>query len=114
MFYGHFNQEVQSLSLQQKFNNTSNVGTNRGRGGKRMRKNDENRRKRRKQRNPNHLPGNAKLCATVKKTDHADLEQRKDESMQNKTFEKVFSNISFKIAYANSKNIKQLIVRTKV
>ena len=26
---------------------------------------------------------------------------------KNKTFEKVFSNISFKIAYANSKNIKQ-------
>ena len=44
MFYGHFNQEVQSLSLQQKFNDTSNVGTNRGRGGKRTRKNDENRR----------------------------------------------------------------------
>ena len=42
------------------------------------------------------------------------LNKEKMALCKNKTFEKVFSNISFKIAYANSKNIKQLIVRTKV
>ena len=42
------------------------------------------------------------------------LNKEKINLCKNKTFEKVFSNISFKIAYANSKNIKQLIVRTKV
>ena len=42
------------------------------------------------------------------------LNREKMTLCKNKTFEKVFSNISFKIAYANSKNIKQLIVRTKV
>ena len=42
------------------------------------------------------------------------LNKEKMNLCKNKTFEKVFSNISFKIAYANSKNIKQLIVRTKV
>jgi hypothetical protein len=42
------------------------------------------------------------------------LEEQKINLCKNKTFEKVFSNVSFKIAFANSKNIKQLIVRTKV
>ena len=42
------------------------------------------------------------------------LNEQKKNLCKNKTFEKVFSNISFKIAFANSKNIKQLIVRTKV
>ena len=42
------------------------------------------------------------------------LEKEKMNLCKNKLFEKIFSNISFKIAYANSKNIKQLIVRTKV
>jgi hypothetical protein len=42
------------------------------------------------------------------------LEEQKTNLCKNKTFEKVFSNTSFKIAFANSKNIKQLIVRTKV
>ena len=32
----------------------------------------------------------------------------------NKTFQKVFENIDFNIAFSNSKNIKQLIVRTKI
>ena len=31
-----------------------------------------------------------------------------------KTYKKVFENIEFNIAFSNSKNIKQLIVRTKV
>ena len=42
------------------------------------------------------------------------LNEQKINLCKNKTFEKVFSNVSFKIAFANSKNIKQLIVRTKV
>ena len=42
------------------------------------------------------------------------LDKEKMNLCKNKTFEKVFTNISFKIAFANSKNIKQLIVRTKV
>ena len=42
------------------------------------------------------------------------LNEQKENLCKNKTFEQVFSNISFKIAFANSKNIKQLIVRTKV
>ena len=42
------------------------------------------------------------------------LKKEKINLCKNKTFEKVFSNVAFKIAYANSKNIKQLIVRTKV
>ena len=42
------------------------------------------------------------------------LDEQKINLCKNKTFEKVFSNTSFKIAFANSKNIKQLIVRTKV
>ena len=42
------------------------------------------------------------------------LDKQKINLRKNKTFEKVFSNTSFKIAFANSKNIKQLIVRTKV
>ena len=42
------------------------------------------------------------------------LNREKMNLCKNKTFEKVFSNISFKIAYTNIKNIKQLIVRTKV
>ena len=31
-----------------------------------------------------------------------------------KTYQKVFENIEFNIAFSNSKNIKYLIVRTKV
>ena len=31
-----------------------------------------------------------------------------------KTFQKVFEGIDFNIAFANSKNIKQMIVRTKL
>ena len=42
------------------------------------------------------------------------LNEQKMNLCKNKTFEKVFNNISFKIAFANSKNIKQMIVRTKV
>ena len=49
-----------------------------------------------------------------KKTIMQILNKEKINLCKNKTFEKVFSNVSFKIAYANSKNIKQLIVRTKV
>ena len=42
------------------------------------------------------------------------LEKEKKNLCRSKTFEKVFSNINFKIAFANSKNIKQMIVRTKI
>jgi hypothetical protein len=42
------------------------------------------------------------------------LEKEKKNLCRSKTFEKVFSSISFKIAFANSKNIKQMIVRTKI
>ena len=42
------------------------------------------------------------------------LEKEKKQLCRSKTFEKVFSNINFKLAFANSKNIKQMIVRTKL
>ena len=42
------------------------------------------------------------------------LEKEKKNLCRSKKFEKVFSSINFKVAYANSKNIKQLIVRTKI
>ena len=42
------------------------------------------------------------------------LDKNKINLCKNKTFEKVFNKVSFKLAFANSKNIKQLIVRTKV
>ena len=42
------------------------------------------------------------------------LEKEKKNLCRSKTFEKVFSSINFKIAFANSKNIKQMIVRTKI
>ena len=42
------------------------------------------------------------------------LEKEKKNLCKSKTFEKVFSSINFKIAFANSKNIKQMIVRTKL
>ena len=42
------------------------------------------------------------------------LENQKKNLCRSKTFDKVFTNITFKIAFANSKNIKQMIVRTKL
>ena len=42
------------------------------------------------------------------------LAKEKINLCKSKTFENVFVNINFKLAFANSKNIKQLIVRTKV
>ena len=42
------------------------------------------------------------------------LEKEKKTLCRSKTFDKVFTNINFKIAFANSKNIKQMIVRTKL
>ena len=42
------------------------------------------------------------------------LAKEKINLCKSKTFEKVFVNINFKLAFANSKNIKQMIVRTKV
>ena len=32
----------------------------------------------------------------------------------NNRFKKCFENVDFKIAFANSKNIKQMVVRTKI
>ena len=45
---------------------------------------------------------------------NAILEKEKKQLCRSKTFEKVFSSINFKIAFANSKNIKQMIVKTKI
>ena len=42
------------------------------------------------------------------------LQKEKATLCSNKTFQKAFENIDFNIAYTNSKNIKQLIVRTKI
>ena len=42
------------------------------------------------------------------------LAKEKKNLCKSKTFDKVFSNITFKIAFANSKNVKQMIVRTKM
>ena len=42
------------------------------------------------------------------------LQQEKAKLCSNKTFQKVFENVDFNIAFSNSKNIKKLIVRTKL
>ena len=42
------------------------------------------------------------------------LQQEKVKLCSNKTFQKVFENVDFNIAFSNSKNIKKLIVRTKL
>ena len=42
------------------------------------------------------------------------LAKEKKNLCRSKTFDKVFTNINFKIAFANSKNVKQMIVRTKL
>ena len=42
------------------------------------------------------------------------LQNEKAKLCSNKTFAKVFENIDFNIAFSNSKNIKKLIVRTKI
>ena len=42
------------------------------------------------------------------------LDKEKKKLCRSKTFDKVFVNITFKIAFANSKNITQMIVRTKL
>ena len=42
------------------------------------------------------------------------LDAEKAKLCTNSQLKKCFDNIEFKIAFANSKNIKQLIVRTKI
>ena len=42
------------------------------------------------------------------------LQKEKAKVYSNKTFLKVFENIDFIIAFSNSKNIKKLVVRTKL
>ena len=42
------------------------------------------------------------------------LNAEKAKLCTNKSLKKFFDNIEFKLAFANSKNIKQLIVRTKI
>ena len=42
------------------------------------------------------------------------LQKEKAKLCSNKTFAKVFDNIDFNIAFSNSKNLKKLIVRTKI
>ena len=47
---------------------------------------------------------------TIKKI----IADEKAKLCSNSLFKQAFANIDFKIAFANSKNIKKLIVRTKV
>ena len=42
------------------------------------------------------------------------LQKETAKQCSNKTFLKVFENVDFNIAFSNSKNIKKLIVRTKL
>ena len=42
------------------------------------------------------------------------LQNEKAKLCSNKTFSKVFENVDFNIAFSNSKNLKKLIVRTKI
>ena len=42
------------------------------------------------------------------------LQKEKAKLCSNKTFLKVFENVDFNIAFSNSKNIKKLVVRTKL
>ena len=79
-----------------------------------MKKNDESKSRRRKPKTQNIYWVMPSYAEPFKETIMQILEEQKTNLCKNKTFEKVFSNTSFKIAFANSKNIKQLIVRTKV
>ena len=57
------------------------------------------------------MPSYAKLFKhEIKKI----LQNEKKILCSNKTFQKVFENIDFKIAFFNSKNITQMIVKTIV
>ena len=42
------------------------------------------------------------------------LQKEKATLCSNKTFQKVFENVDFNFAFSNNKNIKKLIVRTKL
>ena len=42
------------------------------------------------------------------------IAEEKEKLCSNSLFKQLFANIDFKIAFSNSKNIKKLIVRTKV
>ena len=42
------------------------------------------------------------------------LQQEKKKLCNNKTFKNVFENVDFSLAFANSKNIKQMVVRKKL
>ena len=42
------------------------------------------------------------------------LQNEKAKLCSNKTFAKVFEDVDFNIAFSNSKNLKKLIVRTKI
>ena len=42
------------------------------------------------------------------------LQNEKAKLCSNKTFSKVFEDVDFNIAFSNSKNLKKLIVRTKL
>ena len=42
------------------------------------------------------------------------LQNQKAKLCSNKTFGKVFEDVDFNIAFSNSKNLKKLIVRTKI
>ena len=42
------------------------------------------------------------------------LQNEKAKLCSNKTFSKVFEDVDFNIAFSNSKNLKKLIVRTKI
>ena len=42
------------------------------------------------------------------------IEKEKAKLCSNKQFKKCFENVEFKLAFANSRNIKQMVVRTKL
>ena len=42
------------------------------------------------------------------------IKSEKERLRYNKTFKNVFENVDFSLAFANSKNIKQMVVRTKL
>ena len=144
MFYGHFNQEVQSLSLQQQSNDTSNVVIQglpweklhprillqkptppeaaektgitamaptevveeKGRGRTmKAEESDETR---------TIYLVMPSYAERYKRQIKQILAKEKTNLCKSKTFDKVFVNITFKIAFANSKNITQMIVRTKL
>ena len=144
MFHGHFNQEVQSLSLQQQSNDSSNVVIQ-GLPWEKLYPGillqkpipteaaEETRNKAVASKEVVEETGRGRTINAEESGEtrtiylvmpsYAEhykrqimeiLAKEKKNLCKSKTFDKVFSNITFKIAFANSKNVKQMIVRTKM